>query len=1137
MFDDKLSNQEIRDRIIKFKYASGFNPSKEIVQSILDELWFHDFYNNLVSDEYYLNILIKYLDETTPKNFDRFKFYKFLFNTFKLKPNKKEMLCLLALKFEGLQTDRISDNDFSELSHELKISLNFTEWLKNNHLVKDVVQDNKKFIAWEHHTITEFLVAEYLISKNNLLEEFEKLSVLRQEGITAFKSSWSGVLRFLLDSSEKLKVLRWILSFLEKNPESLDDNLSEILVCSNINFTRDLKSRTFNLIYDTYFKRLVWIPIWGRSNLNKFITPESYKRLKADIKKWPDKTETFVKRGNVVAIVDGLLEHDHKLIQKDLGFWKVKLLEFINNPEDDGNGVLQRHSLYALSEYKDSSSIPLVDKVSNSTDQLLNEAFMQFCINTNPNNEKSIIYFVEGMQKPFNIYARYGLYKINTKSAIKYFIKYITANVKFWKAFLQHEDIYDKESGDIQIINNINKNLDNGILNLLKKLIFSIFNIDDLYEKDKSQFVRQIVQIVNKKDKHFIYEILGEIKKQSDENKALHMFLDLEEIFAGLLTLDNFENFFKKINELPNTIQQRSDSIVYIGKRINGQMGEKVYKKAISLSIVKKLKGDTNVINWEQKRKSDTIANFQDLLEPSKGKYMPNVFEYYLQNKKIIDEFFKTEQGKEAQKRFINLSVKVILAKVDPKKFKVTIPDKDIRSFNWPSICSYFGDVIKVVNIFVPDEIRKYRQKIIDFIPYAFSDDMSTIMESIDKISNNEIRFVNEVMINKNDDRRYLIPGTYIYIMSNYVEKGCHLPSAKEVLLSFINDKYIPDYEQRSAIEKLKYFVSIDDKDVYKKLVELFNKTEDASLLSSINEILISVFQKEEAINWRFEKIKVPLKFDKRRLEGISHSVGLEELELDNLSFAKPLIELKDDKYLDKFFKLLDYSFEIISVKRSSQEEKEYWEYVNYLWKIVIAFVENLKNSGSFIPYIKLERWISKYSNLSNLNWLKLRVRSLRDTYLSVVSSYDKIKDGVEILNKSNIPASKIAYFIFKSQIVEFELRKLLNGINYLTEDHNGKMVISRKLSKNEQERIDKKLTLGGVISELSNYKCISLEILLRKINNVRFNQERNEFTHSLFKSDKSLLTLSEKAKIYTGYANEILSLIHSVWNEILIIK
>ncbi|MCX6792025.1 MAG: hypothetical protein NT149_03225, partial [Candidatus Gottesmanbacteria bacterium] len=199
--------------------------------------------------------------------------------------------------------------------------------------------------------------------------------------------------------------------------------------------------------------------------------------------------------------------------------------------------------------------------------------------------------------------------------------------------------------------------------------------------------------------------------------------------------------------------------------------------------------------------------------------------------------------------------------------------------------------------------------------------------------------------------------------------------------LSFLGDKNIPDYEQRAALENLAFFVNDSDKKTKAFLKNIFEKSEDKELSKTANSLLISVYKDEDSINWRFVQLKTPIEFDRRKIEGIEHSVGSEEIELDSLAFAKPLIELQDDKYLPKFFDLLSYSFKVIGEKR----DKKYWDYVNYLWRIVIAFVENLKEKGSFKPLLTLEKWVSKNATDENSNWLNARINELRKVYINSI--------------------------------------------------------------------------------------------------------------------------------------------------------
>ncbi|EKD57458.1 MAG: hypothetical protein ACD_57C00287G0001 [uncultured bacterium] len=1141
--DGKLDNPEIKQRLLEFKYSSGFKPSLKLVDSIIQKFWFHDFYNSFISEEIYLNYLIKYLEEVRPTNFNRFNFYQYFFS--KIANSKKDRVVLqaIALDFEKRQLDALSEEEYKKLLDTLGVKSNKfnVAWMEKNHLGKFGEREKQRLFILEHHTLTEFLVAEYLLNQNSLITEFQKLAVLDQEGITALKPSWSGVLRFLLETGKAQSVFEWLIMFLDKNKEGIDDNLSEIITCSDLVLSSKLHKKTFDLIYNSYFERLAWLPVWTRTRLSKFVDAGSYKKLRDDdIKKHQNQTATYIRRGNAIAIIEGLLESKSQLVSKKEGeFWKKTIMDFANGPDDGGNGVLQRTCLSALAYFKDEKVIVSVAKscFDNTRDSLVRDEFIQLCMASAPNSKIAIDYFVKGIKTGHDIYPRHGLYLIREAKSIEYLLKNVSEDDNFWISFLKHESIFDKESGDMQLINNIKKVLSETTLNLLKKIVFKIFLIPNLYEEEKSGFVKNVVRLIESKTPDFIFEILNEIDSQQDDTKSLHLFFDYEEILATLLTPDNLTAYFDKAKKIPSG---HASSPIYIAKRINGAIGQAVYEKAVKLKKVEPVDEKAAKAYWDKqqnKRKQDILKNFRKQLNPSPGKYSPNVFEYYLHNKKDLDIYFESARGKKYKKRLIELALDSNLAKINPQDIKVSIPDKNVKQFTWSSVASYYGNVLSIVKTFVPQEIKKYRQQIIDFIPYAYSDDMGLIMELIEKLDDRELVFVNKVMIDKNDDRRYLIPGSYIYLVNHYAKKGCKLPSALPVLKSFIGDEYLPDYEQRSAIEALPSFINQTDKEVKKLLQGLFTNEEaggqKSALAQAANEVLIKVYKDEGAIKWRFNQIKNPIKFDRRTIEGIAHSVGAEELELDYLAFARPLIELKDERFLDRFFGLLDYSFKLLEGVGPSQKQNEYWEYINYIWRIVIGFVDNLKEEGSFIPLLAIEAWSKKYANSSNSNWLMARIKQLKNVYISYIRPFDRLTDSIEPLRKSSEPAAQIAHFLFKAQIVETKLKFLIEGINYFLELATKDYPIYRKAEIRKFR--ESNYTLGQLKNELNKYQSRTIEKLDSKLS--KFHDKRNEFTHQLFLQKKNINDLAIEASQYTKSAEESLSLIQNVWKEILNIK
>lgn len=1061
--DVKLKNPEIKKQILQYRYLLGFSPTVNLVDDIIQQFWFHDFYNSFISDDVFLKHLLAYLDKKKPIKFNRFDFYSFLFDQVIKYGKTRLVLQKIALVFEKRQSDALDPSEYVKLLRDANISKGKFDvlWMKKNHLGKIGKRDEEKLFIWEHHTLTEFLVAEHLLKQKNFLSEFQKLAILDQEGIIAFIPSWSGVLRFLLESPRGREVIEWIISFLKIHKENIDENLSELLTFVDIGITDEIRKKIFDLIYDSYFERLVWLPVWTRNRLSNFIDKKSYLRIKKDLKEWLNETETFIRRANIVSIVEGLLEKENKLITaEEEKFWRKTLINFANNPNDSGNGVLQRHSLAALTYFKDEKIIPIVAQkcFEETQDSIVRDEFIKFCSNSAPNSKHTIDYLVKGIKKDSSIYARLGLYKITKRESIKYLLEKISNDDNFLKSFLHDESIFDKEDGDHQFLENIQKTLNKKILTLLKKTIFRIFRIPDYYQEGESNFIKQTVLLIKQEDKNFIFKVLVEIKKSEDDMKALHLFFNYEKILALLLTPDNVTLYFNKINNFSQKVRERADSVVYIAKQINSEVGKAVYDKAVKFKLVGPVDEKAKNVFFKQQQireKQKIYEDFLNFLEPSPGKYMTRIFKYFLQHRREIEEQWNDKN----KKRLIKLAIDDNIDKIDPKNFKVSILDKNTRQFTWPTTASYYGDLLSVIKILAPEEIKKHRQEIINFIPYAFSDNMNLIMDLIEKIEDKDLAFVNKVMSDKNDDRRYLIPGTYIYLVGHYVKKGCKLHNSKPILKSFIEDKNIPEYEQEAALELLPLFINDSDLEIKEFLNNIFNNEEineqKTRLAKTANEVLIIVFKDDKAIDWRFDQLKIPLKFDHRKLEvGIAHFVEPEEEELNTLSFAKPLIQLQEAKYLPKFLDILQYSIEY-----AKKNSKEMLWFTNYLWRIVISFADNLKSNGSFEPLKILESFINLNKNEKNINWLRTRITALRISYVNNIGKVNFLSFQPSVMLQQNIysfgkeveeqltEGEKIKY---KSQILGIKKKEPFN----IFMKHPMKIFISHSTSTDEPKGI-----------------------------------------------------------------------------------
>lgn len=190
----------------------------------------------------------------------------------------------------------------------------------------------------------------------------------------------------------------------------------------------------------------------------------------------------------------------------------------------------------------------------------------------------------------------------------------------------------------------------------------------------------------------------------------------------------------------------------------------------------------------------------------------------------------------------------------------------------------------------------------------------------------------------------------------------------------------IAGHDREYALENLENYISKEDTDIEKLLKTLWTPDERNRLSDLANGLLVSVFRNEDAIAWRFDTLKssaTPF----RRQEGF-HSVGNLEMELDTKSFAKPLVELSDEKYLERFIDLLDFSLTLV-------EKPDHKEYASYLWSVVIDFVARDEFLLSLDALTVLKSWAEQHLDVPEINWLLKRTSELSAKHNLVIKVVD----------------------------------------------------------------------------------------------------------------------------------------------------
>lgn len=170
---------------------------------------------------------------------------------------------------------------------------------------------------------------------------------------------------------------------------------------------------------------------------------------------------------------------------------------------------------------------------------------------------------------------------------------------------------------------------------------------------------------------------------------------------------------------------------------------------------------------------------------------------------------------------------------------------------------------------------------------------------------------------------------------------------------------------------------------------------DDEKLLAHIaNGLLITPHADGEAIRWRLRRV-VESASAFIHPDG-AHYVGkLEEEITHGKSFAKPLMELERPGYEQDYLRLLDEAMELWA------KGKEYYAYAEYLWNIVYAYFDNLKEKRSYEPLRLLEKKIVDMSDRDGTNWLASRMVHLRRSYLGYLGKPRNISEAISKYNDS----------------------------------------------------------------------------------------------------------------------------------------
>lgn len=885
---------------------------------------------------------------------------------FQKKEIVKRVLEKLALVMEIYQTNAVSKEELITFFDDVKSNLNISfleQFPIELFYERSLIKDNIETIEFHNTEFQEYLAAKEIARLGRINQVVFDLMVDYE--VRQLYPSWFSVLSFLVEIESS--VLMPILDFGEiENIPIQDEHYHRLLTAQSAKtLSPQERNEIFKNIFGYYQKVLHYIHDIAKG-LSCFYDSTSSSLIKSSIERnHENETARLVRCTNTAYIVRFLLQRN-SLQDNEKEFWKQKLLKFANDKNE--NGVLRQNAILALGEFKNIELLKMASASFNKGDEIFDQDFLIACMEVDPEDRFSIQCFVAGV-KTNNIFARYGLEKVKSGSGLGFLLDNFIEDRTFLQKFIEHESIF--EGQDKALIKNMRMVLDDTIRKKLETLITAEFDSLTGWYSEHSSFLLHVVLILKESDPDYLFKLLVQIKCSQDLKENLYYF---DRFFAELLEKAQVQQFVETIIGFPGGRQ--SALITFQRIRHSQREGkEDIYeegRKYLSEEYQKVESYQAEEYSIKQNRVENLHKEFQRYLEPTIGTYNPDVFSFYLKNKDLLKDIVSNAELTRLKK----LIAESVFEKFDPAEHELKILKSSdggtqYREHTWNQI---FGDCLRLLSI--ADEVRmdisKYRQRIINYIPFGYDHHLEAIFKLIPDPTVDEI---NKLLLiytgSRDDDLKRFMPGNLVEASLKY-----NILSVVPILKGFVDNGDFGIYVRQSALNAI---AKIEPDDQYFNAIfaKYSKKTQAGTVQLAVdaNRHLIERYGDKKAITWRIKQLKKKA-FSFTEIKGV-HSVGAEEHELRDKSFAHPLMGLKYHQYVKDFVGLLEYSFKLL------RKGEKFFAYASYLWDIVVSYFDNLKEYRKYSLLNELEKSVKKFRDEEGINWFKHRISSLKRSYLA----------------------------------------------------------------------------------------------------------------------------------------------------------
>lgn len=846
-----------------------------------------------------------------------------------------------------------------------------------------LLKNNVDSVEFENTEFQEYLAAKEITRFSDPMRAAFAFAVDRD--INEIYPTWFNALTFLIDMQRDLLEPFVEFSGLRGTEFKVVDR-SFFTFVSRVDARAvavPVRRRLFADLVSYHERALQWMPDDLAAALPGFFDAslEPLLKDKADITDREQDTKSLVPLGNIAYVV-GYLFGAGAPIDRD--YWREKLVAY--TADTNTNGVLQRHALFALGKLGDTSVIGRVPNLMNA-EELVARAYLSMLAELDPDNATSLTCFVEATKRDA-LEGRYSLYAMKKAQSLKEFLRAFIDDEVFRREFLDDTAVFQEQ--DQVLLGHIAAILDDDLRELAEEAIVQSLDYETAYGSERSVFTTGLWKLLRQGEPAFVTRMIGRVRNNSNPRATLlfsHNFL------AHVIEAEDVPAF---IDGMKAAGEDRSARSVMQLVKLSGRPEADVIYEAGRSYFPEQYQA------WEEdstRRQAASenagqrlLEEFRNHLEPEPGKFSHSAFSFYDRHVSDLDPLLEPKD----RERLIELITGTVFKFVDPATHDLRITEErgSAKHYTTSSAIRLFRDALIAAKHLKLD-FRPYRQQILNFIPFSFSEELRAIFDIVKDVKASELQPVLDVYRTRKSDLWRHLPSSFVDAVEQY-----HVAQAAPILKEFATEPAFDRFVRRRALTVLDSIAP--DPAFLEEIFERYNAVADESeqsLAEVANGLLITSHFNAAAIRWRLKEVT-------ERVAAFSPPSGrarvaraVDDLESEitfGKTFAKPLMELKEPGFEADYLDLLGEAIRIWS--RGS----DFRAYTQDLWDIVSSYFDNLKDRRSYLPLRQLEAKIAEIKDEDGANWLAARMVRVRQSYLAYLGKPRNVSEAVKRYNEAH---------------------------------------------------------------------------------------------------------------------------------------